>query len=109
VHAATVAAVGALGGLISWAIYHAISGRDDGLGIFIVSLGVLNQPAILSLRAAVAVEVVSIILTLFFVAVFRPLLRRSQGDVGKKPKRIGIRKATDSPLWDPEVDPPVMR
>ena len=93
------AAVGALGGLISWAIYHAISGRDDGLGIFILALGPLNRPAILSLRAAVAAEVVSIILTVFFVAIFRPLLRRSQVDVGK---------ATDSPLWDPEVDPPVL-
>ncbi len=30
-HAATVAAVAALGGLIAWAIYHAISRRNDGM------------------------------------------------------------------------------
>jgi hypothetical protein len=33
--AATIAAANALGGLIAWAIYHAISRRNDGLMIFI--------------------------------------------------------------------------
>ena len=42
-HAAMVAAVGAFGGLITWAIYHAISSRDDGMAIFIFA-ALLSAP-----------------------------------------------------------------
>jgi hypothetical protein len=37
-HAATVAGDGALRGLITWAIYHAISGRVDEIAIFVFAL-----------------------------------------------------------------------
>ena len=58
-HAATVAAVAALGGLITWAIYHATSRRDDGMAIFIRALGALNGQNSLSLRAAVVAQIAS--------------------------------------------------
>ena len=58
-HAATVAAVAALGGLITWAIYHAISRRDDGMAIFVLALGALNGQNSLSVRAAVVAQIAS--------------------------------------------------
>jgi len=98
--AATVAAVGAPGGLIAWAIYHALSRRNDGLAIFILALGVQNHTAILSLRGAVAVQIVSLLVTASLAVVSGLLVR--------EPREPGV-QPNDSPLWDPEIDPPPTR
>jgi hypothetical protein len=42
--AASFGLVGAIGGLISWAAYHAISRRNDGFGAFIVGFSVAFLP-----------------------------------------------------------------
>lgn len=94
-HAAMVAAIGALGGLITWAIYHAISRRDDGAGIFIVALGVLSSPDTLSLKAAVGIEIVTSLITVSLAALFIPLIGKARVEGGQ---------ATLSSLWDPDLD-----
>jgi hypothetical protein len=73
-HAATVAAVGAFGGLITWAIYHAISRRDDGLAIFIFALCAVTTQDTLSVREAVVAQIAMGLATLSLSVVFIPLL-----------------------------------
>lgn len=55
--AAAVAAVAALGGLITWAIYHAISRQDDGMGLFIFALCALIMADAQTVEAAVALQI----------------------------------------------------
>ena len=96
-HAVPIGAMGALGGLIAWAIYHGISHRNDGLGIFIMALVAQNQPAIRTLRAAVAIQIISIIIISALAVAFSSIIRKPQRDEGK---------ATDCALRDPEFDLP---
>jgi hypothetical protein len=114
--AATVAAVGALGGLITWAIYHAISRRDDGLAFFIFALVALNMQDTLSVREAVVAQIAMGLATLSLSVVFIPLLGKLLRIVCIPLLRLLFRKprvddgqATHSLLLNPEVDPPPTR
>jgi hypothetical protein len=116
-HAATVAAVGAIGGLITWAIYHAITRRDNGMAIFIVALCALsNTRDTLSVKEVVVLQIAMGLATLSVSVVFVPLLPKLLRIVFVPLLRVLFRKprldngqATHSPLWDPEVDPPLSR
>ena len=76
--AAAVAAVSCLGGLITWAIYHAISRRDDGMAFFIFALGGLVRQDTLSVSAAVVMQIamgLGALLAVTFVWLLGKLLR----------------------------------
>jgi hypothetical protein len=115
-HAAMVAAVGAFGGLITWAIYHAISRRDDGMAIFILAGCALITPYTMSVMEAVLRQIAMSLAALFVLVVstplggkllrivFNPLLRV----LFRKP-RVDDGQANDSPLFDREVDRPFTR
>ena len=115
-HAAMVAAVGALSGLITWAIYHAISRRNDGLGLFIIALVNAVNMQDLSVRAAVVVQIAVGLAILSLLLVFIPLLGKLLRiafvpliRVLFRRPRVDDGQATHSPLSDPEVDQPLTK
>lgn len=98
--AAAVARVGAIGGLIAWALYHAISGRADGLAFLITTkfgpatpqpgarlpLGTVLEGRILLTAWSTLVAI--------GVGIFLRLRSRRKADP----------RAAASPHWDAEVD-----
>jgi drug/metabolite transporter (DMT)-like permease len=98
--AATIAVVGALGGLMCWALYHAISRRDDGLLISIMALNLTAAPNPQvghPLKGELTFRVILIVILAAMSVVFGLFLREP---------RKGEGQSTVSPLWDAEVDPP---
>jgi hypothetical protein len=113
-HAAIVGAVGAISGLITWAIYHAISRRDDGIIIFAFALSAATRDHS-SVKQAVVAVIATGLATLSVALVFL-LLGKSLRIVFSPLIRALFRKAradnshaTHSPLSDPEVDPILTR
>ncbi len=103
--AAAVAAVGALGGLIVWAIYHAISGRNDGLAIFIMALTATVAPSrqmvhplkdelIKGVMSSVILAVMSVVIGLF-------LRERREGKGQATISRSGMPRSSRRPEGDP--------
>ncbi len=100
VGAATIAAVSALGGLIAWAIYHTISRRNNGLGIFTLAATVTlttSHQNVLPLNEALTQQASAVVILALTSVVFGLMSR-------ERPKGQG--HTAGSPLWDAELDPP---
>ncbi len=95
--ATTVAAVGALGGLLAWMVYHTISRQNNGLVIFVWSLVGMNSRHILAWNAALRDRFLMIAILMPICGLCGLLCREA---------RKGDARPADSPLWDAEVDPP---
>jgi hypothetical protein len=96
--ASTVAGVSALGALVAWVIYHAISQRNDGIMIIIIAtsgLGPTRGPMLRSLNDELTLRVLLGVVTCTLSIVFGLVLRKSGKHRGQ---------STDSPLWDADVD-----
>ncbi len=97
---AILAAAAAVGGLIAWAIYHAISRRNDGLVILMMAL-LFNLPRpdsiALPLREELTKQSFPFII-LVMLSIIVGLYNRERRNREKSPQ--------SSPLWDAEVDPP---
>ncbi len=90
----------ALGGLLAWLIYHALSRRNDGLAIFIVAfVGALSttQTEMISPDEEFAKQSVNIVGLTIVAAAFAVFFRIRGG------QRV---RPTQSPLWDNDVDWP---
>jgi hypothetical protein len=101
--AAALAGLSALGGLVAWMIYHAISRRNDGLAIIMTALlGTVasSQRAIGPLKEEIAECAVRIVIFISMAVVFGAFLRN-------RPKRR--EQPIDSPLWDADFDRPIPR
>ena len=96
---AIVAAVGALGALLAWASYHAISRRNDGLAIFIVVLSAtcFHPLPTLPLSQVVTMQTFVIVVLAVGFSAFGVIFRAP---------REGDGKTTGSALWDAELDSP---
>jgi hypothetical protein len=99
-NAATLGGMIALGGLVAWLIYHALSRRNNGIAIFgVAAIGALpsSHTVVSSAGEAFAREAVTIVGVVITSAGIGACLR-SRGGQDKRP--------TQSPLWDAEVDRP---
>ena len=92
--------ISALGGLLAWLIYHALSRRNDGLAILIVAfIGTLStsQTEMISPEEEFAKQSVNIVRLAIVAAAFGAFSRFRSGQ---------YERPTHSPLWDAEVDRP---
>ncbi len=105
-HASTIALVTVVGGLIAWVIYHTISRRNNGVGIFILAVaGAIpaRDQIILSLNEELTRRTFA--LTVLASASFVYGLLHRYGVFVRRSRKAN--EQTDrSPLWDAEVDPP---
>jgi hypothetical protein len=98
--AATIAVVNALGGLVAWVFYHAISRRNDGMVVIILAaLGLTPRSGQMALplndevtQRAVAFFILASMSVVAALFVRRP--RKEEEATGR------------APLWDAELDRP---
>jgi hypothetical protein len=105
--AATLATVSALGGLIAWAVYHLISRRNGGLGIFFMALvGTwdLRRPVIPPFEEALTDRALAIVI-MALVSVFGALVSVLFGLLARRHQKADGQPIL-SPLWDAEIDRP---
>jgi hypothetical protein len=97
--AAIFALIGSFGGLFAWAVYHVISGRNDGLAIMlsltVVAMNGSMQPSVHSMKTELARRAVMIVVMAIFSVPLAFFVRR----YGKRQA-----KPSDSPVWDAELD-----
>jgi hypothetical protein len=100
--AATIAAATALGGLIAWAIYHALSRRNDGLMIFILaSVGTVPRSDQIALPLTNELtQRVAHFISLAMLSVAMGLGVRWLN----RERRSGKKATARSPLWDADID-----
>jgi hypothetical protein len=102
--AATFGSVAAIGGLILWALYHGISGRNDGLASFIVAMVVVATRPERQVARPLMPELARCTVQLGTVAVVICIVGLFLRDRSKD-----IHQRGSSPLADPDVDSPPKR
>lgn len=99
-HAVAIASFGAIGGFLIWRMYHAISGRNDGLAILILAMVTTTGPAERPVQPLSHELAICVIVLIPQVIMTAALGWYFAGRPEKYPK------PAESPLGDIELDGP---